>query len=174
MWVTESENRKQQRTADVKAKDKLYRGWLNNKKKGRLASEAVGKRLKQELKEARTVEANRSQRAGEEGCTKEFHDRYKAPHAVTWIETLKKTKDWDAPEAGAGRSERTEGTKELRQEATKYYTWLFGEKKTERKAMRKFLAELKKDSLTEKDRDNLKQAVYENITEPSHQAGVAK
>ena len=30
------------------------------------------------------------------------------------------------------------------------------------------------DSLTEEDRDNLKQAVYVNITEPSHQARVVK
>ena len=70
--------------------------------------------------------------------------QYKAQHAVTWIETLKKREDWNSPEPPQGGQQHTEGSEELLKEATKYYEWLFGEKRTEKKARRKFIAELRK------------------------------
>ena len=44
---------------------------------------------------------------------------------------LKKTENWDDPEGNKGEPRYTGNTKELMTEATKYYKWLFQEKKTE-------------------------------------------
>ena len=134
LWCSESEIRRGKNKSELEHWETMYANWI--KKDQRRAqhwrprsNQRIGHRIKENLKIARDRARTTKYRRVQELSTKEFHKKYKVPQGMQWIDKLKKTADWEhTPERKNGT---TTNSKELLQEATKYYEWLYGEKKSE-------------------------------------------
>ena len=141
--------------ADLKHWEAIYAHWLR-KAANRPAGAAplnpnVGKRMQEKLTEAKEKMRMTKYRKIQELSTKEFYRRYKIPNGMQWIEKLDKTSDWDNnPEVKSGETTFPE---EILEEATKYYEWLFSEKRSEAVPAEELLRELDTQTLSKEDSD---------------------